>query len=273
MPGRGAHTVDVRSVVALVEDGRQDLRGEVLPVATLEGLFTLIGATHLSVVDVDQVTEEATSCQWLDGATERGFLGPEECQDDMFARCFPQWAIPAYQRTSGDFVTPLRWSDFYTTSAMHRHPLWVDGFRLDDKHRGLTVALPVPYPAERRIVLWRGKGADFTDRDVMVLALLRPHLHALASEVARRRQGTPALTARQQQILSLAARGLSNAEIARTLVISAATVRKHVENAMARTGTHTRVAAALTVPDLPVVTGSGPRRTALCPPRSMSPPR
>src|SRR5690606_31996100 len=118
------------------------------------------------------------------------------------------------------------------------------------------------------------KGADFTDRDVMVLALLRPHLHALASEVARRRQGTPALTARQQQVRSPAARGLSNVEIARTLVISAGTVRKHLENVMTRTGTHTRVAAALAAAtDLPVVTGSEPHRTSLCPPRSTSPPR
>ena len=61
----------------------------------------------------------------------------------------------------------------------------------------------------------------------------------------RRRTGPADLTAREVEILRLLARGLSNKDIGRQLVISPKTVGKHVEHIYAKTGASTRAAAGL----------------------------
>lgn len=53
-----------------------------------------------------------------------------------------------------------------------------------------------------------------------------------------------ALTARERQVLELVSLGLTNAQIARRLGISAATVRTHVEHVLAKLGVPSRAAAA-----------------------------
>ena len=51
------------------------------------------------------------------------------------------------------------------------------------------------------------------------------------------------LTPREREVLALVADGKTNAEIARQLWISPGTVRRHLENAYAKLGVHTRTAA------------------------------
>jgi PAS domain S-box-containing protein len=51
------------------------------------------------------------------------------------------------------------------------------------------------------------------------------------------------LTARQQQVLVLLARGLGTGEIASTLTISRSTVRNHVQNMLGKLGVHSRLEA------------------------------
>ena len=57
------------------------------------------------------------------------------------------------------------------------------------------------------------------------------------------------LTRREHQVVLLVAEGLTNAEIARTLWISPGTVRRHLENAFAKLGVHTRTAAVARIRD------------------------
>jgi DNA-binding CsgD family transcriptional regulator len=63
--------------------------------------------------------------------------------------------------------------------------------------------------------------------------------------VPRRREGPAGLTAREVDVLKLAARGLSNREIAGRLVISPKTVANHIEHIYAKIGASTRAAASL----------------------------
>lgn len=51
------------------------------------------------------------------------------------------------------------------------------------------------------------------------------------------------LTAREQEVLAWVARGKTNAQVAETLWLSPGTVRKHLENAFAKLGVHSRTAA------------------------------
>ena len=85
-------------------------------------------------------------------------------------------------------------------------------------------------------------------------ALLDPALtRKLLDEFARRpAPGARAperladLTDRELEVLKLVARGLSNSEIARELVVSAATVKTHVSNILTKLNLHDRVQAVVT---------------------------
>jgi HD-GYP domain-containing protein (c-di-GMP phosphodiesterase class II) len=78
------------------------------------------------------------------------------------------------------------------------------------------------------------------DADVVAAVLT-----AAGHQVARRRERPSGLTAREVDVLRLLARGLSNKEIAATLVITPKTARNHVEHIYAKIGASTRVTASL----------------------------
>jgi DNA-binding CsgD family transcriptional regulator len=87
---------------------------------------------------------------------------------------------------------------------------------------------------------------DFSDRDGELLRLLRPFLSAMHDRFELRDAPpteTHGLTAREAEILQWVARGKTNDEIAVLLVVSAHTVRKHLENIYGKLGVHTRTAA------------------------------
>jgi HD-GYP domain-containing protein (c-di-GMP phosphodiesterase class II) len=88
-------------------------------------------------------------------------------------------------------------------------------------------------------------------------------LGAAGHRVGRRRPGPSGLTGREIDVLRLVARGLSNKEIARRLVISPRTVSHHLEHIYAKLGVSTRAGAALyavrhgLLPEQPDVVGAG----------------
>jgi DNA-binding CsgD family transcriptional regulator len=78
-----------------------------------------------------------------------------------------------------------------------------------------------------RLIFVRGPGPDFSERDRDLLTVLRPHLHQAYLDAERRH---PQLTTRHWDLLHLVAAGHTNAQIARRLGISEATVRTHLEH-------------------------------------------
>jgi DNA-binding CsgD family transcriptional regulator len=85
--------------------------------------------------------------------------------------------------------------------------------------------------------------SDFSDRDRKVLEVLLPHFRQLLRAATRRpaAQGRASeLTAREREVVARVAEGRTNNEIGRLLGISSHTVRKHLENAYEKLGTHTR---------------------------------
>lgn len=87
--------------------------------------------------------------------------------------------------------------------------------------RGVTHALTLGFPAaaghDVNILFFRVAGSPFTDRDMDLLRLLRPHLAEILAASDRQRLGL--LTPREWQVLELAAQGHSNADIATALCI------------------------------------------------------
>ena len=101
--------------------------------------------------------------------------------------------------------------------------------------------------------LTKDASAEDIHRALMDVTQGRTHLdpeiqqRLAADAVTRRARGTPDdrtqhsnLTAREIEVLQLIARGLSNTEIAGTLVLSNATVKTHVNHIFAKTGVRDR---------------------------------
>lgn len=95
---------------------------------------------------------------------------------------------------------------------------------------------------------------DFGPRERLILTLVRPHLSAvyrrarlgrrLATLMGTLDDGTAELlTPREREVMRWVAEGLSNAEIARALVVEMSTVCKHLEHVYAKLGVRSRTAA------------------------------
>jgi len=130
----------------------------------------------------------------------------------------------------GDLSPPLEW---------HQNPLYRDYFRPSGMEHEIEVELRHPANQTHVLICTRSPGRDFGERDHLVLALLRPHLDA----AVRRLTPCPGLTAKESVILDYVRQGDTNAQIARKLCVSPATVRTHLEHTFTKLGVHSRTAA------------------------------
>ena len=85
--------------------------------------------------------------------------------------------------------------------------------------------------------------APFSERDQLILTLLRPHLINIRDNIEAHRGTAPVLTPRQLELLRRVATGDTNRQAARDLGLSEATVRKHLENIYTRLDVHSRTEA------------------------------
>jgi DNA-binding CsgD family transcriptional regulator len=238
---------DLYALSTLLEDARRDAPGEVVPWALFEGLGRLIDADSVQLTEMDWAHECLVQQQILFGG-ERGAI-TTTVQNELTATYFrasrdfractdPQRSTETWRAT--------RFSDFYTDREFLDTEAWSEHYRVGDPVRAcLGVRLPSPPGHARRVLFMRSTFTHFTDRDVMLLTLMRPHLHEIYLDAERRRNGVPNLTAREWEVLQLAGEGLGNAAIAQQLFISPATVRKHMEHIFDTLKVHSRTEAAV----------------------------
>lgn len=141
----------------------------------------------------------------------------------------------------GDALPVVSIGDLLGSKDWHRTALYQEYFRPAGLEHEISVKLGHPAGQTHVLLFDRGPGADFDERDHLVLRLLRPHLDAAVHRLAG--PPTPRLTAREREVLALVGAGLTNRAIARRLHVSPHTVRKHLENTFARLGVHSRTAA------------------------------
>ena len=84
-------------------------------------------------------------------------------------------------------------------------------------------------------------------------------LRAAGHRVRRRKEWPSGLTSREVEVLRLAARGLSNKEIGRSLLISSKTTGAHVEHIYTKIGASNRAQASLFAMKHGLMTDSGPQ--------------
>ncbi|GAB3006817.1 helix-turn-helix transcriptional regulator [Saccharothrix stipae] len=242
---------DLRALVAVIEDARRDEPGPAVPWALLDGLMGLIRSDHVGLVELDVVGHRALTEQFVhEGAAPLVRLAlddetpesSEPAEDEFFWRHMWSFIAPIDPHRTGEFQGVFRWTDLYTPTELRDQPLYAEFFAPELKH-AMAACLPAAPGRTRRVLFRRYSGRDFSDRDKLILELLRPHLYEVYLHARRGREGAPRLTTREWQVLELAAQGHSNADIARLLFVSLSTVRKHMEHIFDRTGVRTRSAA------------------------------
>lgn len=232
-------TIDLRHALDVVDADRINQPGEPMPWAFLEGIAELVDADGVSYLEQDPYAQRGLHDQdTVSGASEGG-----SADEAWFWSLY--WDSPcSYPQRSGDLETVLSPLDLTSARQWRQHPM-EEFMRHHGVHDELVVSLTPDGTLDRRLMIWRGDGPAFGERERLLLALLRPHLVAVHLQIlSRHGHGDPqVLTPRQRQLLQLVAAGFSNMQIAHRVGISEGTVRKHLENAYARLGVTNRVAA------------------------------
>lgn len=231
---------DLHTMLRIVSSPDEGDDGEPFPWSVLADLAKVIRVDSLVFNQLDSKRRETPIVQAFPQAK-----GPSVDEDRLDAAFWSQyWSCRAcsYPDRMGDLVSVTRLSDFYTTQQLHNSGIWTEYMRLTGDEHEMTLCLPSQPGNTLRLVLWRGPGSDFSERDRTLLTLLRPHLAARFQQWRQRRQ-VPMLTPRQWELLRLVAAGHTNRQIARHLQITEGTVRTHLENTFERLQVTSRAAA------------------------------
>jgi DNA-binding CsgD family transcriptional regulator len=227
---------DLRAVLELIETARAADVEEGLPIEVLERAQALVPCDLLVFVELETAQQVVLFGQSLP-------TDADSSDGEAFWRHYWDSLPCSYPDRSGDDRSITTISDFYTDREWHDTGMYAEYLGRHDVEREAMLCVSAPAGRTRRLLFYRGRGSDFDARDRLVLSLLRPHLNELYQELERRRRPVPDLTPRQWELLRLVASGLSNAEIARELVVTKDTVRKHMENIFVRLDVTNRTGA------------------------------
>jgi DNA-binding CsgD family transcriptional regulator len=236
----GLRTLDVIAEVQTQLDG-----SEGLPPVLLERLTSLVRCDSAIFADFDVASGTERVLQTYDGVHHR--VEDRRVSGDAFFEHFWRTRHSSYPLRSGDTRTVTLLSDFYSQREWLATPMYVDHFCGVGSRHMLMCSLTGTSPRARRIVMFRGAGADFDERDRAVLSLLRPHIEEFHTQQAALACEEPLLTPRQTELLRLVAAGRTTPQIAAELYLAEGTVRKHLENVLARLGVSSRAAAVARV--------------------------
>jgi DNA-binding CsgD family transcriptional regulator len=228
-------TSDVRAALTLVYDAGTDRGPDAVSRSFLAGLADLIPADV--IVGYSEV-EVKRPWRVVDRVEIPSEGVPEALQREAKPFCRQDPLQNAARRAE---QRVLKLSDFLTPSSMRELAFYELVWKQLGIHDSLRVWLPAPTGRARAVYLERSS-RDFTERERALLQLLRPSLIRMLEEAERRRCSDIArlLTAREREILRAIAAGSTTPEIAKQLVVSPHTVRKHVEHILEKLGARTR---------------------------------
>ena len=240
---------DWLALTAIVSDHRDEDPGDGLPLGMLEHLKAHVPSDGVSLIGLNSAEQSG----WFGQDVPVGLGGGDL---DAFWAHYWQSLPCSYPDRTGDLRNVTQNTDFHSARQWRATGMYSDYFRPTGLEHELMLCLPGGPGRTVRLIFFRGPGREFSERDRALLALLRPHLQEAFADAELRRRGVPDLTARQWALLRLVAAGYTNAQIARRLAVSEATVRKHLENIYSRLQVSSRTAAvtrafAVTQPHYP----------------------
>jgi DNA-binding CsgD family transcriptional regulator len=224
---------DVRAVLELVEHAQPADEDEVFYSSVLVGLRQLIPCDDITFQLMDVRRRTFSGVCVTDDGVSRDLETPDPEDVERFWAAFWAEGGCSYPMDRNDYVTILRRSDMYGDLEYSRTAMGALSGEAGIQHEVL-VPLPPQGVVDRRLLLFRFDGQDFSDRDLLLLRMVRPHLGELQLRRHRQLAGVPTLTPRQWEILRRVSTGATNGQVARALGVSQATVRKHLENVFVR---------------------------------------
>lgn len=236
----GVSSRDLKRLCAVTDQSSLGNTSTAMPDAVLSAICELIPCDQISYQVFDPARRVYLVEQDFGLATR--CLEPDPIRmEKFFWEAF--WASPicSYPERTGCFTEVMRASDFMPRSTF-RSSIVGELFRLQEMKFNVLVPLTPDGPIAHRLELWRADGTDFTDREQLLLTLLRPQI-AEFERATRERLAEGVLTPRQSQVLRLVAEGLTNRQIANRLGLAEGTVRRHLEDAYIRLGVSSRTAA------------------------------
>jgi DNA-binding CsgD family transcriptional regulator len=175
----------------------------------------------------------------------RPFAGHTAELEATFNRLFPEYTLGCRPAPACGVVLI---GDVTTDRAWHRTAVYNEWCRVVHIEPQAKISLTVPGSAIGRGLMFDladDVRRTFGERERTILTLIRPSLMRpiVWAEKIRVRHRALGLTARELEVLDLVRSGMTNGEIAGTLVVSPATIRSHLEHAFAKLGAHTRTEA------------------------------
>jgi len=226
---------DVRLALDIVEAAASTQNGAPFGTELLDELVKAIPAEMAEYVEWpfhEELLVQVTSpCDLWSGHSA------EEGREIMAVACKSN---PLRDVVHASSTEPYRISDFTSLRTFRRTPFYALVMRPFGVEHELKLWLPAPPRQSRSFSLVRAPGKDFSERDLALLRLVRPHLVRIRARWSPR----PAqLTERERDVIELLAQGLTNREIGRRLFIAPGTVRKHLEHVYEKLGVRSRAGA------------------------------
>jgi DNA-binding CsgD family transcriptional regulator len=182
----------------------------------------------------------------------RPFTGHTPELEATFRRLFPEYLL-GFRPAPESGVALI--GDVTTRRAWHRTGVYNEWCRVVHIEPQAKLGLTLPGAAFARSLMFDladDAGRTFGEHERTMLTLIRPSFMRpiVAAEEIRARHRALGLTARELEVLDLVRIGMTNIEIAGTLVVSPTTVRSHLEHAFAKLGAHTRTEAIARLDEL-----------------------
>lgn len=230
---------DVGALLEIVHDGAAEDGREPFPPSVLCALTRLVPSDACVGYQEVDVAGELRVVELVEVVGE-----PPTASVEAAIRTLG-WQNPMHCRLHADAHRVLRLSDLLARRERRRLEYDAAVWRPHGIDDGLRLWLPAEPGRARSIYLERA-GKNYTDRELALVSLLRPHLVRMRVHAAFRRRinGYGGLTPREGEVLGWVARGKTNGDIARLLFVSPHTVRKHLENIFEKLDVRTRTEAA-----------------------------
>jgi DNA-binding CsgD family transcriptional regulator len=236
-------TTDLRRLCAVTDEAHWAECAQGVPHTLLQALNGIVPCDEITYQVSAPVRRQFLYLQDLDG-TACCYEQDQARFEEFFWPTFWSSLVCSYPQQSGDKTGVHGVSDFLTNAEFGASAIG-ELFRVQNSRYNLLVPLSFDGETDYRIELWRAAG-DFSDRERMLMTLLRPYLAELDRAHRAHRPQAPgsALTSRQTEVLTCVAEGLTNRQVARRLSISEGTVRRHLEDIYQRLDVASRTAAA-----------------------------
>jgi DNA-binding CsgD family transcriptional regulator len=234
---------DARRILEIVADATAEDDAELFYSSVLRGIAELVPCDDMTFQLADIGRHSVDGLCLCGGRTVRLAPSPDESLEFWSAYFEPGGcSYEAIRPGLPDYSIVVRKSDRFGDREYEQYAMGRVMRARGVRHELLAAMQPFG-SLDRRLLLFRLDGPDFTDREVEIIRLIRPHLGELHLRRVRELEGEPRLTARQWEVLRIVSLGASNHQIGHRLGVSEATVRKHLENIFMRVGAASRTEA------------------------------